>query len=70
MAQLQRLLEEERQLLEKRKMTSGEMLRDIGDLEQQADDVERNGRRRVSELRTLLERLAQRGEELSKAKVG
>ena len=70
MAQLQQLLAEERLLLAKRKMTTQEMLRDIGDLEQQADDVERNAQRSISELRTLLERLAQRCEELTVAKAG
>lgn len=68
MVELSQLLTDERMLLEKRKMTSGEMLREIAALEEQADDVERNGQRVVAEMRSSLERLAQRSEDLRKAK--
>lgn len=68
MIQLRQLLLEERMLLEKRKMSSGEMLREISELEEQADDVERNAQRCVADLRTSLERLAQRCEDARKAK--
>lgn len=68
MVELSQLLTDEQMLLEKRKMTSGEMLREIAALEEQADDVERNGQRVVAEMRSSLERLAQRSEDLRKAK--
>lgn len=68
MVELSQLLTDERMLLEKRKMSSGEILREIAELEEQADDVERNGQRVVGEMRRNLERLAQRSEDLRKAK--
>lgn len=68
MVELSQLLTDERMLLEKRKMSSGEILREIAELEEQADDVEHNGQRVVGEMRRNLERLAQRSEDLRKAK--
>ncbi|CAJ1430953.1 unnamed protein product [Effrenium voratum] len=68
MLELRQLLLDERMLLEKRRLGSAEMLREIAELEEQADDVERNGQRTISELRTVLERLALQNEELRKAK--
>mmetsp|Transcript_57158 Transcript_57158/g.118649 ORF Transcript_57158/g.118649 Transcript_57158/m.118649 type:complete len:440 (+) Transcript_57158:3-1322(+) len=68
MVELQQLLSDERMLLEKRRMSATDMLREIADLEEQADDLERNSQRVLGEMRNSLERLAMQVEELRRAK--